>query len=103
MQIDRQRQLYKDGKKNSKPSPRVVSPPKQPTRSSEMISQGVAISDEEVPMSYNDLTDKPIIPDQLSDLLDDSTHRTVTDIEKAYWNGKTDNEYAIVMAIVLGP
>ena len=28
------------------------------------------------------------IPDQLSDLTDDSTHRTVTDTEKAIWNNK---------------
>src|SRR4030042_688552 len=40
--------------------------------------------------SYNSLTDKPVIPDELSDLLDDSTHRTVTDTEKSVWNGKQD-------------
>jgi hypothetical protein len=38
--------------------------------------------------SYNSLADKPIIPDELSDLLDDSTHRTVTDTEKSIWNAK---------------
>jgi hypothetical protein len=38
--------------------------------------------------SYNNLTDKPTIPDQLSDLLDDSTHRVVTDIEKGVWDSK---------------
>lgn len=41
--------------------------------------------------SYNELTDKPIIPDSLSDLSDDSTHRLVTDIEKSYWNDKLDS------------
>jgi hypothetical protein len=38
--------------------------------------------------SYNNLTDKPTIPDQLSDLSDDATHRLVTDIEKGVWEGK---------------
>lgn len=40
--------------------------------------------------SYNDLTDKPTIPDELSDLSDDSTHRLVTDTEKTTWGGKQD-------------
>lgn len=30
------------------------------------------------------------IPDQLSDLSDDATHRTVTDIEKTTWNAKAN-------------
>ncbi len=38
--------------------------------------------------SYSDLTNKPTIPDSLSDLSDDTTHRTVTDTEKSTWNGK---------------
>ena len=41
--------------------------------------------------SYNDLTDKPTIPTvptSLSQLSEDSTHRTVTDTEKSTWNGK---------------
>lgn len=38
--------------------------------------------------SYNDLTNKPDIPDALADLTDDSTHRLVTDAEKTAWNGK---------------
>lgn len=38
--------------------------------------------------SYNDLTDKPTIPSALSGFSEDSTHRTVTDAEKATWNGK---------------
>lgn len=40
--------------------------------------------------SYNDLTNKPTIPNELSDLSDDSTHRLVTDTEKATWNAKSD-------------
>ena len=40
--------------------------------------------------SYTDLTDKPTIPDELSDLSDDSTHRLVTDTEKSTWNAKSD-------------
>jgi hypothetical protein len=40
--------------------------------------------------SYDDLTDKPDIPDSLSDLSDDSTHRVVTDAEKSTWSAKSD-------------
>ena len=45
--------------------------------------------------SYNSLTDKPTIPTQLSQLAEDSTHRTVTDAEKASWEGKSgfDGDY----------
>lgn len=32
------------------------------------------------------------IPDELSDLQDDSTHRLVTDTEKTTWNGKSDTD-----------
>lgn len=38
--------------------------------------------------NYNDLSNKPTIPDELSDLSDDSTHRLVTDTEKSTWNAK---------------
>lgn len=40
--------------------------------------------------SYNDLADKPTVPGALADLTADATHRTVTDAEKAAWNGKSD-------------
>jgi hypothetical protein len=40
--------------------------------------------------SYNDLSNKPTIPDSLSDLTGDTTHRTVTDAEKATWNAKSN-------------
>lgn len=40
--------------------------------------------------SYNDLSNKPTIPDELADLSEDSTHRLVTDAEKATWNGKSN-------------
>lgn len=43
--------------------------------------------------SYNDLIDKPVIPDALSDLSADATHRTVTDSEKNTWNGKADTSH----------
>jgi outer membrane murein-binding lipoprotein Lpp len=36
------------------------------------------------------LNDKPTIPDELADLSDDATHRTVTDTEKSTWNAKQD-------------
>jgi len=39
---------------------------------------------------YDDLSNKPTIPDSLSDLSEDSTHRVVTDAEKSTWNGKQD-------------
>lgn len=34
------------------------------------------------------IKNKPTIPDELADLTDDSTHRLVTDAEKSTWNGK---------------
>ena len=40
--------------------------------------------------NYNDLTNKPSIPSQLSELSDDTTHRVVTDSEKTIWNSKSD-------------
>lgn len=39
--------------------------------------------------SYNDLIDKPAIPNALSDLTEDETHRTVTDAEKESWSKKS--------------
>ena len=39
---------------------------------------------------YEDLANKPTIPDELADLSSDSTHRTVTDAEKTTWSGKQD-------------
>lgn len=38
--------------------------------------------------SYNDLSNKPTIPGNLSQLSDDATHRTVTDAEKTAWGNK---------------
>ena len=38
----------------------------------------------------NTQIDAIVIPDALSDLADDSTHRVVTDAEKAIWNAKSD-------------
>lgn len=40
--------------------------------------------------SYNDLNDKPTIPTNLSELNEDTTHRTVSDTEKSSWNNKSD-------------
>lgn len=40
--------------------------------------------------NYNDLTNKPNIPDSLDDLTDDSTHRLVSDTEKTTWNNKSN-------------
>jgi hypothetical protein len=40
--------------------------------------------------SHQPGSDNQAIPDQLSDLSDDSTHRLVTDTEKSTWSGKQD-------------
>ena len=40
--------------------------------------------------TVSQITDFPTIPDELSDLADDSTHRLVTDSEKSAWDGKYD-------------
>jgi len=39
---------------------------------------------------YTQLQNKPTIPSALSDLTEDSGHRTVSDTEKATWSGKQD-------------
>ena len=47
----------------------------------------------DIVLSANDVNALPsstVVPDQLSDLSDDSTHRTVTDAEKTAWNNKYD-------------
>jgi hypothetical protein len=41
-------------------------------------------------IAYSSLSGQPTIPDELSDLSADATHRTVTDTEKSTWNGKQD-------------
>lgn len=43
--------------------------------------------------SYNSLDNKPTIPDELADLSQDATHRTVTDTEKTTWDGKSVVSY----------
>lgn len=50
--------------------------------------------------SYNDLTDKPTIPDELADLQDDSTHRLVTDTEKSTWDNKSNfSRFSVIRSI----
>lgn len=39
---------------------------------------------------YNQLQNKPTIPDELKDLTDDASHRTVSDDEKTTWGNKYD-------------
>lgn len=52
--------------------------------------------------SYSDLSNKPTIPSALSDLSDDSTHRLVTDDEKAKLSGiETGAEVNTIEGIVL--
>ncbi len=38
----------------------------------------------------SEILNKPIIPDELADLAEDTTHRVVTDTEKSTWNWKQD-------------
>jgi hypothetical protein len=52
-------------------------------------------------MVYSDDDVIPEIPTALSQLTDDSTHRLVTDTEKATWNAKTDESFVIAMSIAL--
>ena len=40
--------------------------------------------------NYNDLSNKPTIPTQLSQLSDDSTHKLVSETEKENWNNKLE-------------
>lgn len=40
--------------------------------------------------AYSDLSGTPTIPNELSDLTDDSAHRLVTDVEKTTWNNKSN-------------
>ena len=40
--------------------------------------------------SYTELSNKPTVPTALSQLSQDSTHRIVTDTEKATWNAKSN-------------
>ena len=43
--------------------------------------------------SYSDLSNTPTIPSALADLTDDTTHRVVTDTEKAGWDSKASTTY----------
>jgi len=62
-----------------------------PRQTSELINDSGFITEEVDPVY---MADKPNIalrseiPNELSDLLEDVNHRTVTDTEKAYWNAK---------------
>lgn len=40
--------------------------------------------------NYNDLSNKPTIPDELADLSDDTDHRVVTDSQISEWDNKQD-------------
>jgi hypothetical protein len=62
-----------------------------------LINSGAAATT----IAWENITGAPDIPDQLSDLADDSTHRTVTDTEKSIWDNKTDNSFAVAMAVAL--
>ena len=56
--------------------------------SSEVIRFSMKITNEPTPISYNDLSDTPNIPTQLSELESDETHRVVTDAQIQAWNNK---------------
>jgi hypothetical protein len=53
-------------------------------------TSSVANIDDAVSKRHALHADDQVIPDQLSDLSDDATHRLVTDTEKSTWNGKQD-------------
>lgn len=40
--------------------------------------------------NYNDLTNRPTIPSRLSEMVEDETHRVVSDTEKQTWNEKAN-------------
>lgn len=60
----------------------------------------VSLADGETPEA--DFTSVPV-PDSLSDLTDDANHRTVTDTEKATWNGKYTKPVGGIPASDLAP
>lgn len=49
------------------------------------------VADTEIAKIHALHADDQVIPDQLSDLSDDATHRLVTDTEKSTWNGKQNS------------
>lgn len=49
-------------------------------------------------LDYSLIDNQPTIPDDLADLASDSTHRVVTDVEKAAWNAKADGALSITWA-----
>lgn len=46
------------------------------------------VQDTEIAKIHSLGSDDQVIPDELSDLIDNATHRLVTDTEKGTWNGK---------------
>ena len=54
------------------------------------LAEKQAVIDADHKLNYAFLSNTPDIPDALSDLTDDSTHRTVSDTEKSTWSGKQD-------------
>lgn len=53
-------------------------------------------------VAWDDITGKPTIPDQLSDLAEDTTHRVTTDTEKTTWNNKADISSVLGYIIAYG-
>lgn len=56
----------------------------------EVIDGKQNVIDNNNKLDYSYISNTPTIPDELSDLSDDSTHRLVTDTEKTTWSGKQD-------------
>lgn len=59
-------------------------------------SSQLGLADEVHQHQVADISDFPSIPTQLVELQDDSTHRTVTDTEKASWNSKSEVSGTVV-------
>jgi hypothetical protein len=57
--------------------------------------------DSAVSNSHAPHSDDQVIPDQLSDLADDATHRLVTDAEKISWNSVVSENSSIILNIML--
>jgi hypothetical protein len=76
-------------KASSKPNytaSEVGAVPTSRTVNGKALSSNISLSASDV----GALPNTTVIPDSLSDLADDTTHRTVTDAEKSTWNAKSD-------------
>lgn len=81
--MNRNRELQKQRVASN---PRVEVPRNRSSRSAQLIEKEALPGIYESTLDYEEIASHIPIPDELSDLLDDFAHRTVTDEEKADWN-----------------